>query len=93
MDLCASRVTACASPHARLRMRVSACASPHARLRMRVSVEIFLLAHRVLGRRRRVKVVEEGVVVGIDEDLRAARVGLSSVGHRERAHRVRDLCT
>ena len=71
-------------------MRVSACASPHARLRMRVSVEIFLLAHRVLGRRRR---VEEGVVVGIDEDLRAARVGLSSVGHRERAHRVRDLCT
>ena len=84
MDLCASRVIACASPHARLRMRISARASLW---------RFLLLAHRVLGRRRRVKVVEEGVVVGIDEDLRAARVGLSSVGHRERAHRVRDLCT
>jgi len=36
----------------------------------------------VLGGRRAVKVVEECVGVRVDEELRAARVGLARVGHR-----------
>ena len=45
---------------------------------------------RVLRRRRGVEVVEEVVVDGIDEDLRAARVGLASVRHADGARLVGD---
>ena len=50
-----------------------------------------LAEDRVLGRGRVVKVVEEGVVLGVDEDLRAARVGHARVSHRQCAGLVGEL--
>lgn len=47
--------------------------------------------NRVLGRRRSIEEVEEGVVGCVDKELRSARVRLSSVGHGKGADLVGEL--